>query len=119
MTSLFVLQWAEVVRVLRLDLLTNLSIAMLLGGAVGLERELNGKAAGLRTNILICSGAAMFTQLSITLAGGRTDPERIAAQIVTGVGFIGAGTIVHTKGNVTGLTSAATIWMVAAIGAAA
>ena len=112
-------QRSEVVHVLRLDLLTNLAVAILLGGAVGLERELNGKAAGLRTNILICVGAAMFTQLSIVMAGASYDPTRISAQIVTGVGFLGAGTIVHQKGAITGLTSAATIWMVAAIGTAA
>ncbi|HEY2825788.1 MAG TPA: MgtC/SapB family protein [Gemmatimonadales bacterium] len=112
-------QWSDVVRVFRLDLLTNLAVAILMGGAVGLERELNGKAAGLRTNILICVGAAMYTQLSITLAGPNGDPTRISAQIVSGVGFLGAGTILHTKGSITGLTSAATIWMVAAIGTAA
>jgi putative Mg2+ transporter-C (MgtC) family protein len=81
-----------------------------------MEREMRGKAAGLRTNILICVGATLFTQLSIDLAGGRGDPGRLAAQIVTGVGFIGAGTILHARGAVTGLTSAATIWVVAAIG---
>jgi putative Mg2+ transporter-C (MgtC) family protein len=85
---------------------------------VGLERELRGKAAGLRTNILICVGATLFTQLSMAMAAGRGDPARLAAQIVTGVGFIGAGTIMHSRGAVTGLTSAATIWVVAAIGVA-
>lgn len=87
---------------------------------MGLERELKGKAAGLRTNILICVGAALFTHLSIsTTANGLLgDPSRIAAQIVTGVGFIGAGTILHARGSVTGLTTAATIWVVAAIGVA-
>lgn len=91
-------------------------LAIVCGGAVGMEREMRGKAAGLRTNILICVGATLFTQLSIDLAGGRGDPGRLAAQIVTGVGFIGAGTILHARGAVTGLTSAATIWVVAAIG---
>jgi len=93
-----------------------------LGGAIGLERELSGKPAGLRTNILICLGAAIITDLSVVLAehlpGRPGDPGRIAAQIVTGVGFIGAGTILHSRGAVTGLTSAATIWVVAAIGVA-
>jgi putative Mg2+ transporter-C (MgtC) family protein len=88
------------------------------GGAVGLERELRGKAAGLRTNILICVGSTLFTQLSVGLGAAGGDPGRIAAQIVTGVGFIGAGTILHSRGAVTGLTSAATIWVVAAIGVA-
>lgn len=103
---------------LRLDLLGAVLLAVLCGGAVGLERELRGKAAGLRTNILICVGATLFTQLSVDLAGVRGDPGRLAAQIITGVGFIGAGTILHSRGAVTGLTSAATIWVVAAIGVA-
>ena len=85
---------------------------------MGLERELRGKAAGLRTNILICVGATLFTQLSMAMAAERGDPARLAAQIVTGVGFIGAGAIMHSRGAVTGLTSAATIWVVAAIGVA-
>jgi len=103
---------------LRLDLLLQLVLAVLLGGLIGLERELWGKPAGLRTNILICLGATLFTTLSVHMAAGRGDPGRVAAQVLTGVGFIGAGTILHTRGNVTGLTSAATIWVVAAIGMA-
>ena len=103
---------------LRLDLLLQLVLSILLGGVVGLERELKGKPAGLRTNILICVGATLFTALSVHLAGGRGDPGRVAAQILTGVGFIGAGTILHMRGHVVGLTSAATIWVVAAIGMA-
>jgi putative Mg2+ transporter-C (MgtC) family protein len=110
--------WPELVRDLRLDLLWSLIMAVVLGGAIGFERELRGKAAGLRTNILICVGAALFTQLSISVAGSTGDPGRIAAQIVTGVGFIGAGTILHSRGHISGLTSAATIWLVAAIGVA-
>src|SRR5437867_4356778 len=110
--------WPELVRVLRLDVVWTLGLAVLLGGAIGMERELRGKAAGLRTNILICVGSVLFTQLSTALAGPNGDPGRIAAQIVTGVGFLGAGTIIHGKGSITGLTSAATIWLVAAIGVA-
>ena len=110
--------WPDLVRELRLDLLWSLVMAMVLGAAIGLERELHGKAAGLRTNILICVGATLYTQLSLYLAGPEGDPGRIAAQIVTGVGFIGAGTILHARGHVSGLTSAATIWFVAAIGIA-
>jgi putative Mg2+ transporter-C (MgtC) family protein len=72
----------------------------------------------LRTNILICVGSTLFTVLSVKLSAGIGDPGRIAAQVLTGVGFIGAGTILHTRGSVTGLTSAATIWVVAAIGMA-
>ncbi|GIW51644.1 MAG: magnesium transporter MgtC [Gemmatimonadales bacterium] len=112
-------QWADhLIEALELDLLGYFLLAVLLGGAIGLERELRGKAAGLRTNILICLGAALFTRLSVTLAGPSGDPARIAAQIVTGVGFLGAGTILHSRGSITGLTSAATIWLVAAIGTA-
>lgn len=108
----------RLVEALRLDLMLQLGLATLLGGAIGLERELAGKPAGLRTNILICMGSVLFTQLSLTLAGPTADPTRVAAQIVTGVGFIGAGTILHARGAVVGLTSAATIWVVAAIGVA-
>ncbi|HEV2751016.1 MAG TPA: MgtC/SapB family protein [Gemmatimonadales bacterium] len=106
---------------IHLPVLLQLGLAVLLGGAIGLERELAGKPAGLRTNILICVGATLFTLMSIQLAfdgPGHGDPTRVAAQIVTGVGFIGAGTILHARGAVTGLTSAATIWVVAAIGIA-
>jgi putative Mg2+ transporter-C (MgtC) family protein len=92
-----------------------------LGGAIGLEREIAGKPAGLRTNILICMGAALLTDVSIGLVSGPDgtrlgDPSRLAAQIVTGIGFLGAGTIMQARGTITGLTSAATIWVVAAIG---
>jgi putative Mg2+ transporter-C (MgtC) family protein len=102
----------------RLELLIQLLLAALLGGIVGLERELRGKAAGLRTNTLICVGATLFTVLSVHMAGTRGDPGRVAAQILSGIGFIGAGTILHMRGSVSGLTSAATIWVVAAIGMA-
>lgn len=104
---------------LRLDLALKLFIAVLLGGAIGLERQIAGKPAGLRTNILICLGSALMMDLSINLAGadGRVgDPARLAAQVITGIGFLGAGTIMQSKGTITGLTSAATIWAVAAIG---
>ena len=112
---------ARAVEILHLQLLLQLGLAVLLGGAIGLERELAGKPAGLRTNILICVGAMLFTLMSVQLAfagPGHGDPTRVAAQIATGVGFIGAGTILHARGAVTGLTSAATIWVVAAIGIA-
>lgn len=85
-----------------------------------MERELSGKPAGLRTNILICIGATIITDLSVIIAeaapGRFGDPGRLAAQIVTGIGFLGAGTILQTRGSIQGLTSAATIWVVAAIG---
>lgn len=108
----------RIVEIFRLELMLQLVLATVLGGAVGLEREIEGKPAGLRTNILICIGSALYTKLSITMAGTGADPTRVAAQIVTGVGFIGAGTILHARGAVVGLTSAATIWVVAAIGLA-
>lgn len=116
--------WNELVANLRLDLLLKLALAVILGGVIGLEREIAGKPAGLRTNILICIGAALLTDVSITLPAMRPigsttgDPARLAAQIVSGIGFIGAGTIMQARGTVTGLTSAATIWVVAAIGIA-
>ena len=112
----------ELVRVLRLDLLVKLLLAVFLGGIIGFERELAAKPAGLRTNILICVGAALLMDVSARIGlvdGVRIgDPGRIAAQVVSGVGFIGAGTIMQTQGTVVGLTSAATIWVVAAIGLA-
>jgi putative Mg2+ transporter-C (MgtC) family protein len=112
----------ELARALRFDLLIKLLLAVLLGGIIGFEREIAGKPAGLRTNILICIGAALLMDLStrVGLVDGKRigDPGRIAAQIVSGVGFLGAGTIMQAQGMVTGLTSAATIWVVAAIGMA-
>lgn len=104
---------------LRLDLALKLGLAVLMGGAIGLERQIAGKPAGLRTNILICLGSALVMDLSMNLMspdGRMGDPARMAAQVVTGIGFIGAGTIMQSKGNISGLTSAATIWTVAAIG---
>ncbi len=83
----------DLIHDLRLDLLLHLCLAVALGGAIGLERELQHKAAGLRTNILICVGAVLFTELSMAMSSTSGDPARIAAQIVTGVGFLGAGTI--------------------------
>lgn len=106
---------------LRLDLLGKLLLAVLLGGAVGLERQIAGKPAGLRTNILICVGSTLIMDLSVQLAGPggiRGDPARLAAQVISGIGFIGAGTILQARGTVVGLTSAATIWVVAAMGLA-
>ena len=104
----------------------KLLVSTVLGGAIGFEREIAGKPAGLRTNILICVGAALFTHLSIHIAqigftpDGRPygDTTRIAAQIVSGIGFLGAGAILHAHGAVVGLTTAATIWVVAAVGSA-
>jgi putative Mg2+ transporter-C (MgtC) family protein len=95
----------------------SLLVATVLGGAIGLERELRGKPAGLRTNILICLGSCIFTIISTSLSAG-SDPGRIAAQIVTGIGFLGAGAIIHSGIGIHGLTTAAGIWVVASIGMA-
>jgi putative Mg2+ transporter-C (MgtC) family protein len=99
-----------------LELFLELALAAVLGGLIGFEREWKDKPAGLRTNILICMAAVLFAEISQRAAVNGGDPGRIAAQILTGVGFLGAGTILHQKGGVVGLTSAATIWMVTAIG---
>jgi putative Mg2+ transporter-C (MgtC) family protein len=89
------------------------------GTVIGLERQLKHKAAGLRTNILICLGAAVFTIISREMASGSQDSiTRIAAQIVTGVGFLGAGAVIQDRGGIHGLTTAATIWLMASIGMA-
>src|SRR5580704_4768433 len=98
--------------------LLRLLLAALLGGVIGLEREFKHRAAGLRTNMFICFGSALFTLLSAQLAG-VPDAARIAAQIIPGIGFIGAGSILHTRGLTTGLTSAATLFVVASVGMAA
>ena len=94
----------------------RLLAACALGGAIGLEREWRHKDSGLRTNMLICLGSALFTVMSTVLAGGAQDSSRVAANIVQGVGFLGAGLIMHAKSRIVGLTSAATVFTVAAIG---
>jgi putative Mg2+ transporter-C (MgtC) family protein len=116
---------ASLVAALKLASLGRLVLAAALGGLIGVERELKAKPAGLRTTLLICVGAAMFTELSLQLAllagtseSMRSDPARLAAQIIPGIGFIGAGAILHGRGRVTGLTTAATLWVVTAIGIA-
>lgn len=100
------------------EMLLKLVAAIVLGGLIGLERETHGRPAGLRTHILVCFGAALFTLCSYSIAGKTFDPARITAQIVTGIGFLGAGTIIHYGSIVRGLTTAASIWTVAAIGIA-
>lgn len=93
----------------------KLGLAILLGGLIGVEREYRDKAAGFRTIIFICVGSTMFTILSLKLGDGH-DPARIAAQIVSGVGFLGAGVILRGERRIFGLTTAATIWLAAALG---
>jgi putative Mg2+ transporter-C (MgtC) family protein len=100
--------------------IARLVVAVLLGGAIGIERQLRHKPAGLRTNMFICFGAAMYTVLSDQLAHGYGgDHTRVAAQIIPGIGFIGAGSILHSRGSVVGLTTAATLFVVASVGMAA
>ncbi len=99
--------------------MTRLILAAILGGIIGLERQLKHRAAGLRTNMFICFGAALFTVLSRGLAAEPSDYTRIAAQIIPGIGFIGAGSIIHNRGLTTGLTTAATLFVVASVGMAA
>jgi len=109
------------------DVLARLALAGVLGAAIGFERELREREAGLRTHLLVCLGSALFTIVSaygfqdFLTSGGqvvRTDPTRIAAQIVTGIGFLGAGAIIRQGVSVRGLTTAATLWVAAAIGMA-
>jgi putative Mg2+ transporter-C (MgtC) family protein len=111
-----------------LDVVFRLLVAGVLGGAIGLERELREREAGLRTHLLVSVGAALFTLVSAYAwrdfsfgfqSGVTFDPTRIAAQIVTGIGFLGAGAIIRQGLSVRGLTTAATLWVVAAIGMAA
>jgi putative Mg2+ transporter-C (MgtC) family protein len=100
--------------------IARLVVAAILGGLIGLERQLRHKPAGLRTNLFICFGAAMYTILSAQLAGSLGgDHTRVAAQIIPGIGFIGAGSILHARGSVVGLTTAATLFVVASVGMAA
>ena len=102
-----------------LELIRRLLTAALLGAVLGFEREMRQKNAGLRTNILIAVGSALFTLMSIEMAGPAAIPARIAAQIVTGIGFLGAGAIMRTDSGIQGLTTAATVWVNAAVGVAA
>lgn len=102
-----------------IGILIQIAFALVLGGVVGYDREVKFKPAGLKTNIMICLGATLFTTISLlNLIGAHSliDPNRMSAQIVSGIGFLGAGAIIRGRGNVTGLTTAATIWVMAAIG---
>ncbi len=92
--------------------------AMLCGGFIGLERQIHGKPAGMRTSMLVCLGTAVFVNLGATLSGEALDPARVLGQVVTGIGFLGAGVMFTSGGSVLGVTTAAVIWMLAAIGAA-
>ena len=104
----------------QLDLAVRLTVGLVLGAIIGFERELHRQPAGFRTHSLVSLGAALFTVVSAYgFTGDLVDPTRIAAQIVSGIGFIGAGTILQHRGHIRGLTTAASLWSVAAIGTAA
>ena len=96
----------------------SVGVAVLCGAIVGLERQIRGKPAGARTSILICLSTCIFIQLGAAASHGQGDPSRVLGQLVTGVGFLGAGVIISREGVVSGVTTAAVIWVLAAIGAA-
>jgi len=123
------LEWTIFPKTFTDNFLIRLLASGLLGGLIGLERDMHGRAAGLRTNMLVSLGSALFMLISVAIAtmysttgagdtGLRVDPSRIAAQIITGIGFLGAGTILKEGINVRGLTTAACLWMSAGIGMA-
>ena len=107
-----------------MDIVIRLGVAFLLGAIIGIEREMDNQPAGLRTNIILVMGSALTMIISVSLAhryppvGGMGDPARLAAQVVSGVGFLGAGAILHAGANIRGLTTAATIWTMAMVGLA-
>ena len=103
---------------LDVQMFLRLLIAVVLGALVGYERERAGKPAGVRTHGMVSLGAALFAVVSLHGFGNTGDPARVAAQIVTGIGFLGAGAILHQRSNVHGLTTAASLWVTAAIGLA-
>lgn len=97
---------------------TVVGVAILCGGIVGLERQVRGKPAGVRTSILVCLGTSVFIHLGSAISGDGSDPTRVLGQLVTGIGFLGAGVMFARQGVVTGVTTAAVIWVLAAIGVA-
>jgi len=100
------------------DFWIKVSVAIICGGIIGLERQVRGKPAGIRTSILICLGTVVFVYFGTSLSDQTADPTRVLGQVVTGIGFLGAGVIMSKEGAVIGITSSAVIWMLAAIGAA-
>jgi putative Mg2+ transporter-C (MgtC) family protein len=95
----------------------RIGTALLCGGLIGLERQLRGKAAGIRTSILICLGTMVFVAMGASFPVSRTDPSRVLGQVITGIGFLGAGVIIKDNNQLLGVTSAAVIWVLAGIGA--
>ncbi|QLI81496.1 MgtC/SapB family protein [Chitinibacter fontanus] len=117
MQSIINISWVSIC-----DTLVSLSAAFILGGIVGLERQVRQRTAGLRTNVLVCVGAAIFVDIAMRyhqLHGGSPSPMQVIAYVVSGVGFLGAGAIMREEGNVRGINTAATLWGSAAIGCAA
>src|SRR5690606_17195178 len=105
-----------------IDTTASLLVAFLLGGAIGLERQVRQRTAGLRTNVLVCTGAALFVDIAVRfheIHGGTPGPLHVLAYVVSGVGFLGAGVIMREEGNVRGINTAATLWSSAAVGCAA
>ena len=100
------------------EIVVKIVIAAALGSLIGLEREMRKKPAGMRTHALVCIGATLFTILSFSFTGSSVDTSRIAAGIVTGIGFLGAGVIFQAKDKIKGITTAAELWVLAAIGVA-
>jgi putative Mg2+ transporter-C (MgtC) family protein len=101
-----------------IDLILRLIAAAVCGAALGWEREAKNKAAGLRTHMLVCLGAATFTTLGTEIGAGNNDPVRVIQGVATGIGFLGAGQIMHTRRGIEGLTTAAAIWLAGAVGVA-
>jgi len=99
-------------------ILVQLLAAVVCGGLIGYQREASERPAGFRTHVLVCVGSAVYMMVSVTVAGGQFDPSRIAAQVASGIGFLGAGTIIKQGSIVRGLTTAASLWAVAGIGLA-
>jgi putative Mg2+ transporter-C (MgtC) family protein len=108
--------WFE--QIVFVNAIGRLLLATILGGLVGVERQIHTKAYGIRTDLLICLGSAFFTLLSAALAGDSPNKGQVASNIVQGIGFLGAGLILHNRSRVSGLASAATVWVVASIGMA-
>ena len=102
-----------------LEMITRVALAAVLGAALGIEREVQHKTAGLRTHTLVAAGAALFSVAGASVSADGTDLTRVAAQVVTGIGFIGAGGMIKTGFTMTGITTAATLWFAAALGVAA
>lgn len=96
----------------------RIGVAFLCGAIIGIERQLRGKAAGIRTCILICLGTEVFVALGASFPAAQADPSRALGQVITGIGFLGAGAILSREGRIMGLTSAAVIWILAALGSA-